>query len=188
MSTRLVSHTHEQPDLLVMVHSALAALPRSMRTSSSQESVSSMLLGLRRGTAEKIGNREGEGKRQKGERRGRLFAIAFCHLSLYYWVVWSWRGDELTPSEHLGMTYTLMSLCARLQQCMASSPSHADTSRRRILCSGRGWPLCCAWSIRSCRVPFCMSKLVWLHKLTVWSPCTVVTLSWSWGTSVGLQL
>lgn len=72
--------------------------------------------------------------------------------------MWRW-------AQYLGMTYTLMSLCARVQQCMASSPSHADTSRRRILCSGRGWPLCCAWSIRSCRVPFCMSKIRLVHCL-----------------------
>ena len=59
-------HTHTRvTDLLVMVHSALAALPRSMSTSSSKESVSNMLLGLRGGTAEKVGYRGAEGKRER---------------------------------------------------------------------------------------------------------------------------
>lgn len=53
--------THEHPDLLVMVHSALAALPRSISTSSSQDSVSSMLLGFDDTKEEEGREREGRG-------------------------------------------------------------------------------------------------------------------------------
>lgn len=63
LSLRMHTHTRVT-DLLVMVHSALAALPRSMSTSSSKESVSNMLLGLRGGTAE-VGYRGAEGKRER---------------------------------------------------------------------------------------------------------------------------
>lgn len=57
--------THEHPDLLVMVHSALAALPRSISTSSSQDSVSSMLLGFDDTKEEEGREREGRGSGKK---------------------------------------------------------------------------------------------------------------------------